>query len=767
MKTRTALPSRRVAAWVLLALGLLAVQGARPRAAGAQQAAVQGIVLDRATTQPLLGARVVLDQAGREIRSIQTDRSGLFQIAGVAAGSYRLRITLFGYTPHEETIDLQPGQRLTANRSLARDPLRLEGITVDQQDPGAVQRDLGGQTITARDIGRIPTPAASGDLASFLQTMPGVVGSGDRGGQLFIRGGTPSENLALMDGMLVYQPFHVTGFFSVFPEELVASAAFFPGGFGPQYDDRISSVLDVQMRDGSRNERGHAASVSPFLTDVRTEGPIGAKGGLVSYLVSMRRSLIEETSPWLLGEEQPLGFSSVYVKVSSLAGDGGSRCSFTAMRSSDQGGLDPADEVSRVGWSNTLIGGRCTALAGVSFADTRIAFSRVANEAVTRGASDFSSSANLLSAHADVSRTAGRARLRLGAFMRYELVDFDFVEFQSYSEGDAGRIGAGAYAEAEIPLGGGVRLLPGATASWYPAAFDPAIEPRLRASWRPGGLADAELSGVVGLYEQRIAGISDRRDASSIFTAWMGPSDDAKLQAIHAQASWQQSLGGGVSWSVDGYYRRMRHLPVTTWSDVARFSPDLSLADGRGHGADARVEIRRGPVYAFAGYGYGWTEYESAQEAFGVWYGEPVLSFHPPHDRRHQANALASLRLGPYTAAARWDYGSGFPFTRPIGFDEQLDFRGNLPHVRGSYGETRVLLDRPYGGRLPAVHRLDLSVDRRVKVRAYEMRLQAGVINAYDQRNIFYYDVFTNQRIDQLPFAPYLSVSLQPGAAAP
>jgi hypothetical protein len=491
------------------------------------------------------------------------------------------------------------------------------------------------------------------------------------------------------------------------------------------------------------------------------------KGGLVSYLVSARRSLIEETSPWLLGEKQSLGFNSFYVKVSSLDSGGGTRCSAIAMRSSDRGGLDPTDEVSRVGWANTLLGWRCSALAGESFADTRVAFSRVANEAVTRGASDFSSSANLLSANGDISHTVGRVRLNLGAFMRYEIVNFDFVEFQSYSQGDAGRIGAGVYAEADIPLGAGVRLLPGATASWYPAAFSPAIEPRLRASWHPGGLADAELSGALGLYQQRIAGISDRRDASSIFTAWMGPTDDAKLEAIHAQASWQQTLGAGLSWSVDGYYRRMRHLPVTTWSTTARFSPDLSLASGRSHGADARLEIRRGPFYAFGGYGYGWTEYESSQEAFGVWFGEPVQRFHPPHDRRHQANALASLRLGPYAFAARWDFGSGFPFTRPIGFDEQLDFRGNLPNVRGRYGETRVLLDSPYGGRLPSVHRLDVSAERLVRLRSYELQLQAGVINAYDQSNIFYYDLFTNQRVDQLPFAPYLSLRLQPRAGTP
>jgi hypothetical protein len=208
----------------------------------------------------------------------------------------------------------------------------------------------------------------------------------------------------------------------------------------------------------------------------------------------------------------------------------------------------------------------------------------------------------------------------------------------------------------------------------------------------------------------------------------------------------------------------MYNLPVATWNTVATFTPATSLADGRVHGADARLEYRRGPLYALAGYGYSWTEYESAQEDFGIWFGEPIQVYHPAHDRRHQANMLASLDLGRYTFAARWEYGSGFPFTRPYGFDELFDFRNDLPIVAAQYGETRLLLDRPYTGRLPPTHRLDVSMRRLVDVGSRQLELQAGVINAYGQTNIFYYDIFTNRRIDQMPFAPYLSVRLQPGA---
>lgn len=752
--------------WALLTLTLSVVQGLTPVSACAQQAAVQGIVMDESTTQPLLAATVVLEQAGAEVRSILTDRNGLFQIGRLAPGTYLLRIAALGYVTHEESIDLEGGERLTANRALTPDPLQLEGMTVASRGPGAVQRDLGGQTITAGDLGRIPTPAAVGDIVSYLQVTPGVVSSGDRGGQLFIRGGTPSENMVLMDGMLVYQPFHITGFFSLFPEDLISSAQFFPGGFGPKYSGRVASVLDVDMRSGNRDQRTVSASLSPFLAEAVAEGPLGATGGQDSYLVSVRHSLIQETSPWLLGEEQPLSFTSYYLKLSSLSGDGGGRCSATAMRSQDRGGLDPNDAQSRVSWTNMLIGGRCTSLASEVFFDARFGYSRLDSDAITRGASEFSSSASRVFMNADASRTFGLVRTNFGVFTLFKGISHDFVEISSNDQADDGWVEAGAYMEADIPLGAGVRVLPGAATSWSPDAYPGTIEPRLRASWRPAGLSGAELSGAVGVYGQRIAGISDRRDASSVFTAWVASPADSRIRAVHAQMSWQQSLGSDLSWSVDGYYRRMRNLPVATWSTVATFTPEVSLADGHTHGTDVRVEYRHGPLYALAGYGYSWTEYKSAQEDFGIWFGESVQTYHPSHDRRHQANALASLDLGRYRVAARWEFGSGFPYTRPYGFDELFDFRDGLPVVEASYGETRLLLNRPYTGRMPPTHRLDLSLERVIDVGARQIQLQAGVINAYNQKNIFFYDIFTGRRIDQMPFAPYVSVRLRPGSAA-
>jgi hypothetical protein len=755
-------PARGPLAWILLLLLLTGGQTLSPSTARGQDASVQGIVLDEGTTQPLQGVEVLLERADGTIRSTLTNRHGLFQVTRIPPGVYRLRMTLVGYARHEETVELESGEVRTVNRRLSVAPVELEAIGVRAQGPGAVRRELGGQTILVEQLAQIPTPAASGDLMSYLQTQPGVVGSGDRGGQLFIRGGTPSENLVLMDGMLVYQPFHITGIFSVFPEPLMQSAEFFAGGFGPKYSGRISSVLDVQMRDGNRNEGSATGSVSPFLADATAEGPL--LGGRASYIVSARRSLIRETSPWLLGEEQPLGFDSQYLRLSYLNAEGDSRCSFTVLHSRDEGGLDPEDPVSRVAWRNILLGGRCLTLAGETFMDVRWGRTAVRSQAVTRGASEFFSSTSRIFVDADISRLVGRVRVNLGGHTHVEHLAYDLRELlaENAREGENWP-GIGVYGELEIPVGGGLRVLPGATASLaYGQSLS--VEPRLRAAWAVPGLADAELSGAVGVYEQSLSGISDRRDASSVFTAWVRTPDGSRMRSLHAQASWSQGIGDAFTYSVDGYVRRMSNLPVATWSTVARFAPVLAQATGRSHGADVRVEYRQGPVYLFGGYAYGWTEYQTEQEDFRLLFGDSVLVYNPAHDRRHQGTALASVKLGRFALSALWEYGSGFSFTRPIGFYEWTDFRTDqkgLPSLPENFGETLILVDRPYTGRLPAVHRLDLAVRRTVPVRGRELQLQAGVINAYGRTNMFYYDIFADRRVDQLPLAPYLSVQLE------
>ena len=164
---------------------------------------------------------------------------------------------------------------------------------------GGTIRSAGVQGVKPADIERIPLPGISPDLASYLTQLPSVVSSGDRGGLLFIRGGSPPENGVYLDGMLLYQPFHILGFYSAFPSDLVSQAELYAGGFGTEFGGHISAVIDIATRTGNKRGFAGSASVSPFLAAAQLEGPVVP--GSVSFLASFRRSLVEEVGSDLIG----------------------------------------------------------------------------------------------------------------------------------------------------------------------------------------------------------------------------------------------------------------------------------------------------------------------------------------------------------------------------------------------------------------------------------------------------------------------------------
>ena len=109
--------------------------------------------------------------------------------------------------------------------------------------------------------------------------------------------------------------------------------------------------------------------------------------------------------------------------------------------------------------------------------------------------------------------------------------------------------------------------------------------------------------------------------------------------------------------------------------------------------------------------------------------------------------------------SARWDFGSGLPFSRAIGFDGFL-LVDDIEKAVDAPATRRVIYERPFNALLPKYHRLDLSVERAFSVGAVDVTLLASAINTYGRRNIFYLDIFTLNRVDQLPFVPSLGIKV-------
>ena len=718
----------------------------------AQDITLNGTISDRQTGQKLEMANITLQEvAGDDLKGTTTDANGLYQFSGLQTGEYLFKVQYLGYKTYTDTLTLeQSGQTIQNNIRLERSSESLEEVTITE---AAEDVEAGKKTIEVVEIGRVPTPAGSADLASYLITQPGVVSTGDRGGNLFIRGGTPSENLVLMDGSLVYQPFHILGFFSVFPEDVISEVNLYAGGFGAEYRSRTSSVMDVQLKYGNLYNTNWSASVSPFISDLFLETPI--KEGESSVMVSLRGSLIEGASGMYLQEQQPLRFNSQLVKYSNVSEQ--MLCSTHFLRTYDRGKLD-FEGGDFFKWSNYVVGGHCGGVSEESFVDMNFGISYFDNEAGGDPSRLRTSNAFKFNFEVNLAKYLDDWRIEYGFFTNYRSLKYNIAnQFLSFQESDEALLSTGFFASLSIPFWDN----PGVSYTNYLEKLDSSIEPRLQLSWQPRGKVDEEIHAAVGIYKQPLIGLSDYRDAGSAFTAWIPMPDTQRTQeAKHALLGWRQPIGRFLDFSVEGYYKDMRSIPISVWSPVAKFQANFEYAEGDVHGVDIRLDFDHRHFYAGLGYGYSYTIYETEQEHFDTWFGESTLRYHPPHDRRHQFNAQAGLEIGNFKANLSWMYGSGLPYTRPLGFDSFFSFEERPPDVRGEYGNPRVLVEKPFEGRLPDFHRLDVSLEQIFEFQKIQMTVQAGAVNAYNWQNIFFYDVFTQRGINQLPFMPYISLEL-------
>ena len=690
-----------------LALALACAAVCATAASGSAQT-VRGFVTDASTGGTLPGATVAvlrLDGAGT-LRGASADGDGYYLVAGLSPGRYLARASYVGYLPVSDTLDVDGAVRWSP--SLAPDEGRLGEVVVQGQAGGGAADVEGGlQRIRPADLAMIPTPDVAGDLASYLQALPGVVTLGDRGGGLYVRGGTPSQNLVLIDGAPVYQPFHAVGFFSAFPEDVVGSVDFYAGGFGARYTGRVSSVMDVTVREGNYESLEAAGSVGPFLVGARAEGPI--RRGRSSWLVSARRSVVDAVADAVLSEPVPLDFADVVVKLSRA--DGPSRCGATGLYTWDKGALDSQADDAFL-WSNAVLSGRCVISpeALVGRLEVSASVSTVGNEVGPRlgDRRERTSRATEARIAADLSRPVGPVNLRFGATSSYYRTTYDLSESfaRARDDGEA-LLGGSAYAEVEVDLGGGLRVSPSAAVTLRPYAFAAGLEPRVRAVWAPAGASGPRASAAAGVYRQSLVGLVDERDAGSPFVAWAGPPFEApETTARHLLVGGSVPVTPGLRVSAEGYVKSMSDLPVPIWSALAQFTTTLVPADVRSTGADVRAEWGGGPATLYLAYGYSRTTYSAVDGGdFGVWFGVPLQSYAPPHDRRHQVQAAGQYTVGRVDLSARWQVGSGLPYTRPFGFDTVTPPIG-LPDVQRDPGHAarrvRAALQRPAADVPPA-----------------------------------------------------------------
>lgn len=735
--------------WFAIILVVLAV----PNDANAQLSSVTGEVLDAQTNTALGGANVRLVGEGEQ-RGTATGRGGRFSFPGLPPGTYVLVVTHVGFDAWSDTLEVAFSQDIRVVVELAATSEELDEVVVesDDEDRPVAAAGAGHLRISPAALQNVPMPDVSPDLAAFLLTQPGIISPGDRGGQLFIRGGTPTQNLVLMDGMHIYRPFHIVGFYSIFPADIIAYADVYAGGFGADYGGRIGSVVDVVTRNGSKQHFAGSASIAPFLASLRAEIPVVP--GKVSLVTSVRESVIERVSPTLIDTRLPYRFGDRFAKIHAFLNR---TSSFTAtvLHSFDEGDIAAANDGRYSRWTNTAAGGRYFYLPADFPATAEFAMygTRYQSRFSPDDGEERVSDVTTFELKIRFAYLLGDFQMRAGIGGMTNWLDYDLgpghePQQQNFTEG-------GLYFSADWNAEY-LRLSPGVRVQTYSFSSRTLFEPRIRFEWRPGGGDSRQrFTGAWGIYHQQFLGLNNQRDVTDAFTAWTASPEHAPLpRSMHLLLGTQRRLHPSLTIGLEGYLRDISNIHFPDFESGLSSLSQLERVHGEARGLEATVEFLRPGLYAHAGYGLSLVEYRELLDVSG---SERSLgpAFTPPHDRRHNLSLQARLSLGAYQIQVGWQYGSGVPFTPILQYYYASPPRNTEDRQYLTDGGTAQTMFGPsYSRRLPAYHRLDVTAERRFQFDGWRLVAHLGVINAYDRHNIFAYDVLGRRRIDQLPLIP-------------
>ena len=738
----------------------------------AQDAIIRGHVYDETTGEPILYGSVLIEELGI---GASTDDQGFYSINELEAGTYTLVVSYIGYADKSVSVTVRENGIVYQIVNISSEGVELGVVNISAQTGQAkTEVQISKLQVTAKQIKALPSTGGEPDLLQYLQVLPGVVTTGDQGGQIFIRGGSPVQNLIMLDGMTVYNPFHSIGFFSIFETEIIRSADVLTGGFNAEYGGRISAVVDIKTREGNKKKFGGQLSASPFMVKALAEGPIfkGKKEGSGgSFVITGKKSIIDQTSKALYSyatdndDGLPFDFTDLYGKASFYTANG-SQFDFFGFNFQDEF-FDP--DIANIGWTNRGLGSNFRLLPPSS-------------SLIINGKFGFSSYDTGIDQGDGLPRDSGIDEYFLGLDFNYFANTFEFdygVEVKSirtdFNFVNQFNVNLGQF-QNSTELSAYLKfrkswdrivIEPSVRFQYYAAVSEPSIEPRLGLKWNITDKFRFKAAG--GMYSQNLLATNNERDVINLFNGFLsgpqseitdldGSPTDSRLQfSNHAVAGFEIDVLPRLTLNIEGYIKDFSQLIVVNRNKISRDEANFVVETGDAYGVDFSAKYTNPKWYVWGTYSYGFANRFDGQQDF------PTL-----FDRRHNMNFLASYNFdeeGDFSASVRYNFGSGFPFTLTQGFyqgavfEDGVDtdiFSQNTDVIDVIYDETRN------GGRLPNYHRLDVSVTKKWDIFSFaEFETIFSVTNVANRNNIFYFDRIRYERVDQLPIIPSLGAKLK------
>jgi len=716
-----------------------------------------------------------------------TNQYGFFSLTSISQ-QINLLVSHVAYETQQFELHLLEDTTLTVTlvpREINLDELEVVANTNRLRDNVQMSK----HTVEISDIETVPVLLGEPDVQRILQLLPGVQGGREGNSGLYIRGGRPDQNLVLLDGLPLYNPSHLLGFFSMFPAQAMKSVQLYKGGFPARYGGRLSSVVNYTMKEGNLKQFQGQVAAGILSSRVLIEGPI--KKDKSSFLLSGRRTLIDLLL-WAIddrdAERDFVFFYDLHFKANYIASSqdrfylsaytGRDLLAYRYDSQKEQSNDDtfvPNRVKTDTGWGNHLLAFRwnrvigrrmfVNVLAGVTSYNYALKRYRIRSQpemnASPNQAEDIWDSGIIDRVlKVDAQYNAGSRHYLLfgleGIWHRVQpgrtqrIVQSESDEYQNiqrqFPTDHLHSQTVAVYLEDEINLSRRFQATIGIRTSGYfvDGASYWSIEPRLNANYRISERLTAKVSAVT--VQQHIhlltqGGSQLPNDLWIPTTEFIRPQ---RGQQIAAGLMWAPP-DGRYDLSVEVYWRPMQKLLEYKSDANLRSSPVLNwvnlIDEGSGHASGLELFARKK-----SGRWTGWLGYTLGQSTRKFTNLNDGNSFPDGFDRRHDLSLVSLYHLtSQIEFSATWVYGSGYPVWLPVG-----EYRTDE--------STVVDFGTLNNSRAPSYHRLDVGFHFEKSLSWATRTVSAGMYNVYGRKNPFY--IYASSNVNQDYFRPPIQRTL-------
>jgi len=766
----------QTAKWIL---PILLVTGFFSFGSSVRADTISGFVRDAESRETLVAANVIIQ--GTSFGAM-TNTEGYFVIHNVPTGDVILACTYIGYKPYQQTISFSGEKSLTVEIELEPTALQSEEVVVEAERTESVELvETGTIHVTPRKLQASPVMAEA-DLMRTLQSLPGVLTLSEFSSGLYVRGGTPDQNLVLLDGVQIYNVNHLFGLFSTFDVEAIKDVKFVRSGFSARYGHRLSSVLDITNKDGNRSGFRGKTSLGLVSTRSTLQGPVGngawffsGRRTYVDYIINGAEQMATGATRDQLEFIPDYYFYDAHFKVSQNLGPQ-DKLSLTYYSGRDMLNYDQQQFAFSFGWGNQALNARWTHLfSDQLFSNFHLSRSYYHSD-LDRDDALFTG--KIFNDVADLNLggdfeyfASGTQTVKAGFEVKRLEAQYDARLNKQEALQTAGSSHLALYIQNEWKVSPLLMVQPGLRVTGYfPQIYhnsheqvsyqgDPTLTvmPRFSAKYL---LTDhMRVKASLGRYVQFLNIVPLGDGNMSIIDIWF-PNDGSlpPSEAYHYVAGLEGDLTPALSWSVETYYKtmpRLYRLDMTAVR-VQKGSDLFHAGSGWAAGADFYLEKSRGDFTGWLSYSLGWTKRKFAAIDDG-------REFYPKFDRRHNVKMVGTYRFSDrWSTNVAWTYGTGQGYTRPLG-----QYQLRYP----DHQESFVVGGHRNNARLPAYHRLDVGIRySRVMpeskwLREWSWYLQ--LFNAYNRRNLWHKNVSFSDNgtakvteVRMLPILPTLGIEI-------